>query len=742
MASPSHPETPAHPPSRSTHSSHITSTSSPPSPTAISSSPKPKIKTFLSVLYTSLYTFLLLLLLLLLLATPADAIRQTIEHGQFYKVIIIGVAYVATVLVVSFVYAARLFMTRNVLASIPREGGWGVGWCDGGGWKTAKGWGSAWSGGAAAAKGGRGRSTQIEVKREVAVMIKTSLSRNAAIAWDAKPRVKEREPGSRGELDSSGTEQQHMNGNGDRRGSRPGSAHIVGLLGRNMTTLAHPDRNAARVGTGDTRVVGTGSHVQDKEAPRKSFQIARPRKTITMEESLGISLPPHHPVWGSISHPGWSSPNSPDLPNLQYSTVLSELPNLIEAKALTLAPAIPTDDGFGQDGDAEARVAEAQAALQRQGEYVGLRDYLAMLTQLGVLQGEETEQLVTDFVSAYERARFSTSSIAEPNFRTLMHLFAALLRAMQPLAGWGDIPGGCGYGYDPDGRLRESDSDPDDPPAKSLSPTTPRSQRSLASMRSSIRSQPSGPFLRRGSCLRSGSVDGGCHSDTDSFGPARLSLATRTSSMLTRGGAATVYRTAPTTPMSMKAKLGPPTGPRNYLSPGSALAVSGLGAGGGWSDSDSSFAQTRRAFEDSTGDEHEGGRHICALGSGTGSRDGRLRSFAGAGSGSGDNFSGIRPEGGDETGILGGFNGGSSVAGSVRRGRPGLGIAGLGSLKSQRGEIASGSGSGSGRSGSAGSASGRSAKTTGRGSSGGSVIRLARAGEGDLPYVLKVGERG
>ncbi|KAI4253393.1 MAG: hypothetical protein LQ352_003712, partial [Teloschistes flavicans] len=39
------------------------------------------------------------------------------------------------------------------------------------------------------------------------------------------------------------------------------------------------------------------------------------------------------PHWGIISHPGWSSPSSPDLPDIQFETIILELPNLIEAKA-------------------------------------------------------------------------------------------------------------------------------------------------------------------------------------------------------------------------------------------------------------------------------------------------------------------------------------------------------------------------------------------------------------------------
>src|ERR1700733_11243473 len=52
-------------------------------------------------------------------------------------------------------------------------------------------------------------------------------------------------------------------------------------------------------------------------------------------------VPSVEPTWGPIAHPGWSSPASQDLPNLQYATVIAELPDLIEARAVSLAPSDP-----------------------------------------------------------------------------------------------------------------------------------------------------------------------------------------------------------------------------------------------------------------------------------------------------------------------------------------------------------------------------------------------------------------
>ncbi|CAM1509194.1 Fc.00g029330.m01.CDS01 [Cosmosporella sp. VM-42] len=143
----------------------------------------------------------------------------------------------------------------------------------------------------------------------------------------------------------------------------------------------------------------------------------------TSPEETGVFIPPHRAVWGEIEHYGWASPNSPDLPNLQYITVLSELPNLIEGKALTLAPPDPTSQT-----DPPLLDPDAVALLQRTAN-MGLRDYIVHLAELGVLDMDAT---TTQFLSQYEYARFSTRPISNARFKELMHLFAEILRAMEP----------------------------------------------------------------------------------------------------------------------------------------------------------------------------------------------------------------------------------------------------------------------------------------------------------------------
>ncbi|CVK98007.1 hypothetical protein FPRO06_09199 [Fusarium proliferatum] len=141
-------------------------------------------------------------------------------------------------------------------------------------------------------------------------------------------------------------------------------------------------------------------------------------------EELVVVIPRKKPVWGDIEHYGWSSPNAPDLPNLEYTTVFSELPNLIEGKALTLAPPDPTSDTNPPLLDPDA-----VALLQRTAN-MSLRDYVVHLAELGVIEMDST---TIEFLSHYEYARFSNRPISNAQFKELMHLFAEILRAMEPL---------------------------------------------------------------------------------------------------------------------------------------------------------------------------------------------------------------------------------------------------------------------------------------------------------------------
>lgn len=211
-----------------------------------------------------------------------------------------------------------------------------------------------------------------DVRDSVRKMIVESLSRSAVIAWYARPRV----------LDHA--------------------------------TRAAQDAQAQVVVANSFQATGTTKH----------HKLLHRKRVATEKDEQGITMPPHPPVWGEIAHDGWSSPLSPDLPNLQYVTVILELPHLIEAKAVSLAP--PDAASTTTPPMPDLRAVEL---LQRPAA-IGLRDYISQLTSLGILSPAIP---VTNFLSAYETARFSSQSRTEKEFRELMRLFAEILRGMTPL---------------------------------------------------------------------------------------------------------------------------------------------------------------------------------------------------------------------------------------------------------------------------------------------------------------------
>jgi hypothetical protein len=150
-----------------------------------------------------------------------------------------------------------------------------------------------------------------------------------------------------------------------------------------------------------------------------------------LRETTIIPVSAKSPPWGHVSHPGWASPSSPDLPNLQYWDVVAELPNLIEAKAVSLAPPDPALDGLPQAQDNTPMLPDAEiVALLQRPRATGLRDYLAQLATYGLIN---PPSLGPKFLTQYEYARFSTHSLTEPQFRSLMAVFAEILNGMTDL---------------------------------------------------------------------------------------------------------------------------------------------------------------------------------------------------------------------------------------------------------------------------------------------------------------------
>lgn len=171
-----------------------------------------------------------------------------------------------------------------------------------------------------------------------------------------------------------------------------------------------------------------------------SYQ-ARPRDTAVDEDRFSdyelLTVDRDRPPWGHVQHPGWSSPASVDLPDLPYRTVVLELPHLIEAKAVSLAPPDPllsstTRDPFGlspvpvENPVPDTRVVQV---LQRPAS-MGLRGYIQHLASINVVSPPE---IGAEFLALYERARFSSHGLGEAEFRDLMHVFAEVLRGMKGL---------------------------------------------------------------------------------------------------------------------------------------------------------------------------------------------------------------------------------------------------------------------------------------------------------------------
>jgi hypothetical protein len=219
-----------------------------------------------------------------------------------------------------------------------------------------------------------------EVGRAVRRMIVKHLRRSAIIAWDSRPRDVRGEAGTGDEADDAPSE------------GRPSAA----------------------------------------EREKERDKTLKKRNSHYIPEAIILPVSAKSPPWGHISHPGWASPASPDLPDLQYWSVLCELPNLIEAKAVSLAPPDPAvEDAVLRVPDNTPVLPDAQiVALLQRPRAMGLREYLARLADFGLLN---PPSLGPTFLAQYEHARFSTDCLSEHEFREVMAVFAAILDGMTDL---------------------------------------------------------------------------------------------------------------------------------------------------------------------------------------------------------------------------------------------------------------------------------------------------------------------
>ncbi|KAG9774446.1 hypothetical protein KCU88_g5419, partial [Aureobasidium melanogenum] len=118
------------------------------------------------------------------------------------------------------------------------------------------------------------------------------------------------------------------------------------------------------------------------------------------------------------------------MPNLEYATVVDELTDLIEAKAVSLVPVDPTPAELSPDGTVtpmpDPRVIDELARPPA----MGMRQYLRHLIERDVVPDTA---LTVAFLAAYERARFSSQPLTDEDFQALMRMFAELLRNMRPV---------------------------------------------------------------------------------------------------------------------------------------------------------------------------------------------------------------------------------------------------------------------------------------------------------------------
>lgn len=122
--------------------------------------------------------------------------------------------------------------------------------------------------------------------------------------------------------------------------------------------------------------------------------------------------------WSHISHVGWSSPSASIGPSLHYASVVLELPHLVEAKAVSLAPPAPPT---------------ALLALLQRRPASSLRAYLTHLATLVMLPPSSAMPLpAAYFLPCYDRARFGASPLSEQEFEVLMTAFGSLLAVLAP----------------------------------------------------------------------------------------------------------------------------------------------------------------------------------------------------------------------------------------------------------------------------------------------------------------------
>lgn len=263
------------------------------------------------------------------------------------------------------------------------------------------------------------------MKEKVRRVVKRGLGRSAGVAWLARPRVQQCGQGTNALCLAEEIEERREHNQDER--PKLAKRLLRRLSRKRKKDDAKKEGNKAEL-SGTAIALAKASLRLNPPAFPHIVQINAQGEEKEVED-LGLA------IWGRISHPGWSSPTSKDLPNLQYHPVIAELPHLVEAKVVALSA--PTADNL---------------AMLTRPVSAGLREWLNLLVQVGCLdpdvsplpdqdaeekEDEDGEEKVhwRSWLVDYEYARFSGEAVKEEQFRDLMAGFAKLLRSLKGVDG-------------------------------------------------------------------------------------------------------------------------------------------------------------------------------------------------------------------------------------------------------------------------------------------------------------------
>ncbi|KAI5299523.1 hypothetical protein KEM55_002045, partial [Ascosphaera atra] len=246
-------------------------------------------------------------------------------------------------------------------------------------------------------------------------------------------------------------------------------------------------------------VVAQQSRPRDVEAEEEQEQGQESRENVVIDPAWTIPKTGDPPPWGRVEHPGWTSPACRDLPGCEFAPVIAELPFVLEARAVSLAPPrgrlAPLQkeepNEVKEDVKGKGRAVDETRASSSSRRRVGegstgtgtgtdtpdekivqlllrpkamcLRNYMNHLIALKMLKSPDIGRT---FTRAYERCRFSGAPVTEADFRALMALFAQLLRTMV-------APGPEALAQEVSGSSCQSNSRLTPTPSPSVSPLSP-----------------------------------------------------------------------------------------------------------------------------------------------------------------------------------------------------------------------------------------------------------------------------